>query len=127
MAFAAYHPTFADQIRRERQRPAMPAELAFCLLPGKPEDGTRVSPLACADLPALARAIHRRRGQRGLELWDAPLRLGHEAEARAGVTVWILGDDGQRRECLGWAWLDGRGRDALAAALGAAQPQAVEF
>jgi len=111
----------ADAIRRDYRRPAASGE-RFALLT-RPECA-EVKPLAYSGLTDLARAIHRRRAGRGIELVDAPLRLRGEATNREGVSVYALGEDAQRRDFIGWAWADGAGREALRGALLAIEPVA---
>lgn len=64
--------------------------------------------------------IHSRRGERSIELEEAT--LAWRDGTFTGVTVWLRDSDGLRSGFLGYAWLGGRGRHALEAALHAAKP-----
>lgn len=67
---------------------------------------------------ALARHIERKRTARAMELVDVEdIEIEGRAGLYTGVQVWTLYPDGGRDECLGWAWLNGRGRDRLEPAL----------
>lgn len=65
--------------------------------------------------------IHRQRGEAGLHPFDAPVEVFGESEPRRGVSIFTT-HEGERSGYLGWAYLDGRGREALMAALDAAKP-----
>jgi hypothetical protein len=82
-------------------------------------------PVAYPALTALARAIHRARGEEPIETADVTLALPGEAAGRAVVGIWTLGDDGGRTRLIGYAWLGGRdhGRERLQAALLALRPR----
>lgn len=112
--------TTAAQARRETCRPALQDDVRYALL--QRPDRWLDKPAAFATIADLAAAIHRRRKDAGLELADAPLRLLGQDESRPGVSIWAQGEDGQRRDYLGWAWVNGAGRQALQAALFAAAP-----
>jgi len=85
-------------------------------------------PMAFHDISALARHLHRRRGQAGLQLQDAALQVsvsqgGWTFERVQGVSVWTLDPVTQDRDrYLGWAWVNGASRITLEAALQAEQP-----
>jgi len=83
-----------------------------------------ISPIAGAkpvgfdDIDALARWIHRQRGEQGLELVETEdLELEGDLEGRTGVHLYTTDAGHDRDRNLGTAWLDGRGRDALTAAI----------
>lgn len=100
-------------------RPFMPADARFALMTDL-QPSTR--PIVFPDLDGLCRAIHRRRGAAGLELVDVTLN-GWRDQPRAAVQIWRRDDLGQRERQLGFAWLDGRDRRALEAALYRQQPR----
>ena len=79
-------------------------------------------PLVLTDLPALARRIHHERGAAGIQLQDFPAPLHTGQDAIDGVSIWTLDASGERSDYLGWAYLDGRDREALQAALDANEP-----
>jgi hypothetical protein len=79
-----------------------------------------------ATLSSLARAIHTARRHRAIQLQDAPLNVRGWGELQ-GVSVYTLSDDGQPQDYIGWAWLDGRPRQALEAALAATMSDAPMF
>lgn len=109
----------------EPYRPAMPDDARFALF----TDPKRADlpPVVFADAHALARSIHRRRGQDPIQLEPVQLRFRNRAEARCkGVSVWTVSEGGDRRAFIGWAWLGGKGRDALQAALDAVLPPVAE-
>ena len=118
---AAPRPLFtASEVRRDIRRPALADGLRYGLI--RRPDRWLEKPVAFATLSDLAAAIHRDRGDAGLELADAPLRTLGQDESRPGVSVWTQGEDGERRDYLGWAWVNGAGRQALQAALFAVAP-----
>ena len=78
-----------------------------------------VKPVAFARLADLAAALHRDRGGAAIQMFEAPLLVFGEDQARTGVSIWTLGEDGGQTRYLGWAWLDGAGHRALRAALDA--------
>lgn len=110
----------AQQIRRDVRRPLLPRSVRFALV-RRPYLGAQ-PPLTFATLSGLVASLHQARGTAGIELQDSFLQLQDEADKRAGVAVWRLGEDGSRTHSLGFAWLDGGGRLALQAALFAARP-----
>ena len=106
----------AAQALLEARKPRLPAGVAYALLqPG------RAKPLAYASLQGLARSLQARRAGRPIELVDqAGVIAGHD-QALPGVSVWILDADGARTDSLGWAYLQGAGRQQLQAAIRAAE------
>lgn len=81
-------------------------------------------PVSCVTLGELARTIHRDRKGAPIEcLDDVTLRIRDWGDVQ-GVAIWTLGEDGGRHRYIGWAWLDGRGRGPLEAALAALVPNA---
>lgn len=117
-------PVTAAEIREDLRRPDLPSAVRYALI-RRPTIGSE-KPVAYPSLPELARAIHRARRGRALQLVNTSLQLRSEAEARDGVSVWTLTDDGHRGDYLGWAWLGGADSRALQAALFAVQPIAAE-
>ena len=109
-----------SHIRAAKRRPSIPSGVRFALI-GRPHRWLE-TPTVFNSAAALAAAIHTARGSAGLQLADAPLRLLGQDESRPGVSVWTLGEDGQRHRYLGWVWLDGGDRHALQAALFALAP-----
>ncbi len=107
-------------IRASLRRPTLADDVRFATI--RTPDRWLAKPLAHSSLDELAGSIHRDRGEAALELADAPLRLLGQDESRPGVSVWTLGEDGQRHRYLGWVWLDGGDRQALQAALFALAP-----
>lgn len=75
---------------------------------------------AFADLSALAKAVHRRRGEQALYLEDQRLVCG--ACAADVVAVYTQDDSGYRSAFLGFAYLAGAGWRTLQAELYALQP-----
>ena len=86
----------------------------------------RSRPLAFADLPALARHIHRERGGRGLQLKPSVASYDRSDTFKA-ITVYFLpeGDAGAPDYAFTVA-IQGRPREALEAALAAANPDIPE-
>ncbi len=102
---AAHHHPAASPADLYRRRPVMPADPA-----AKP----RVFP----DLEALARHIQRERGLQALELVETEdLELQGDPRPRRAVTVFTLDAANDRDRLIGHAYLDGRGRETLQAAL----------
>lgn len=104
-----------------RRRPRMSDDIRYGLMrhPEKPGD----KPVAKPDLAGWADLITRERQGRPILLEDN--RLGFEDRPRDGVTVWLVSPDGDRCGCIGFAYLNGAGREALQAALTRAAPQRV--
>ena len=103
------------------KRPRLPAGVRFALcmdrLLGVHERNPfAVKPWAFASAAELAKSLHRRRAGRELQLLDVSLSIEprrHPDTPVLGVSVWAT-DAGGRREFLGWAYVDGQGRHALA-------------
>lgn len=94
----------------------MTAHARFAFIPR--DDGGELRPVACQDLHALARHIERKRDDHGLELVDADdVEVPGRDALQTGVQVWLLGPHETRLKILGWAWLDGQGRERLEPAL----------
>jgi len=75
-------------------------------------------PFVFADVASMARHIERKRAGRPLQLEDVEdIEIEGRPGLYVGVQVWSLLPDGSRDECLGWAWLNGKGRDRLEPAL----------
>lgn len=75
-------------------------------------------PYVFPNATALARHIERKRDGRPMELVDVEdIEIEGRAGLYTGVQVWTLLPDGSRDDCLGWAWLNGRGRERLEPAL----------
>lgn len=109
-------------------RPHLPPGLRYALLLHAPRmPASLQKPVAFADLAGLARGLHRRRGDAPLQLADVELLTRERRLPARGVAVWVLDPlTGDRRACLGWAYLAGAGRPTLEAALHACQPIAAE-
>ena len=110
----------AAEARKDCRRPALQDDVRFALL--QRPDRWLDKPVTFQTISELAAAIHRRRNDAGLELADAPLRILGQDESRPGVSIWTQGEDGQRRDYIGWAWVNGAGRQALQAAIFEAAP-----
>lgn len=94
----------------------MDAHARFAFVPR--DDGGQLKPVVFPDVHALARHIERKRDDRGLELVDADdVEIPGRDALQTGVQVWLLGPDETRLQILGWAWLNGHGRDRLEPAL----------
>lgn len=79
-------------------------------------------PFVFDDLPALARHIERQRQGQTMQLEDVEhLEFAGSPDLHHGVQVWALDMAGDRDRSLGYAWLDGRGRETLEGALRAAR------
>lgn len=75
-------------------------------------------PFVFPNCAALARHIERKRDGRPMQLVDVEdIEIEGRAGLYTGVQVWTLLPDGSRDECLGWAWLNGQGRERLEPAL----------
>lgn len=103
--------------------PELPAGVRFALLM---TEGRLIAakPLAFESLAGLARSIHRRRGDAGLQLKDTELRVrrhgpaGERDDPRLGVSIWTTDPStGDSRKYLGWAYLRGAGRELLQQAI----------
>lgn len=110
-------PTLARDARAHALRPYLPGEVRFALVTAEPPR----KPFAYDGLAELARAIHRRRDGRPIQLRDQPLRLAGRQDPTPGVQVLILDPIGERTQALGWAFLAGGTRRHLEAALRAAE------
>lgn len=113
---AAYRPrdaALADAIAFFR-RIRMPGDTRFALVryPHNP----LCKPVTYASAQDLARAVHRHRGDAAIQLRDQqPLNIKGWGEVH-GVSIYTV-VDGAERDWIGWAWLDGGGREALERAL----------
>jgi hypothetical protein len=75
--------------------------------------GGRPKPTVFPDVHHLARHIERKREGRVIELVDAEdVEVPGRPGLQTGVQIWTRIDDARDRN-LGWAWLDGHGRDRL--------------
>ena len=92
----------------------------FALCPGA---DLRGRPVAFPDAAALARHIHRARGGERLQLRDGDVSFYDEPQPRRVVEVYVHGETSDRLRLVGRAWLGGRGRESLQAALERVQPQ----
>lgn len=142
-----FHPAYGPEVRaaislfRRPRMPMPPAQAAIArgasdsAQPSEPDRPVRFAlfkeihslarPIVFPDLDALCARIHRDRAGRGIELQDAPLLFRQGEPPVDGVSIWIRTDDGLRGDFLGYAWADGRRRQALEAALYAREPVAV--
>jgi hypothetical protein len=97
----------------------MPADAAYALLPqleGAPK------PCILPSLAALARRIHRLRGQDGLQL--NPTQVRFRDRVRPVTEILAIEEASGRCRRLGFAWHAGRSIEALRAALDEAVPVA---
>ncbi len=114
-----HHPNPA--VRHLRLADTLPDGHAFALIPDAP--GAR--PVACASVGDLARCIHRRRRRDALRLADAPVEFADRTRAMVEIQADEVDDEGHatgRTRLIGHAWLGGRDRRALEAALNAVVP-----
>lgn len=120
---AAHHLTLAPAVpgRATRwSRPDMP-DVRHALFRDL-EPATK--PLRFETLADMARHLERRRDGRQLDLEEVEdLEFRGSDDLHVGVRVWACDAGGDRDECLGVAWLDGRGRDSLTAALLSVRPR----
>lgn len=111
---AAHHHPAAIPADLYRRRPVMPADARYAVLSADPAVKPRVFP----DLEALARHIQRERGLQALELVETEdLEIQGDPQPRRAVTVFTLDAANDRDRLIGHAYLDGRGRETLQAAL----------
>lgn len=108
--------TFIEAAMANARSPRMPSnDVRFALV--REPTNPLAKPVAYPSLGDLARAIQVDRADAPIEIEDqVPLNIRDWGEVM-GVAVWTLGEGGERHRYLGWAWLDGRGRPALKAAL----------
>jgi len=96
-------------------RKPMAADIRFALIPS---DSPHAKPRAFPDIDGLARCVQRERGLDGLDLVEIEDLEFQGSPARCrGVQIWTTDAGNDRDRMLGYAWLDGRGMDALMAAL----------
>ncbi|WP_298699207.1 hypothetical protein [uncultured Brevundimonas sp.] len=105
-----------------RKGPVMADDVRFALIPRLCPATQRldpaVKPLIFADADQLARAIQRRRDLRAIDMVDVEdIQLPDRAGPTRAVEVWALDAGNDRDGLIGYAYLDGRGQDALRAAL----------
>lgn len=112
----AFYGAAVQQALSTFRSPMMPPDIRFALV--REPRRANAKPVAMATLPALARAIHASRGQRAIQLQDAPLNVQGWGELQ-GVSIFTLSEAGEPQTYIGWAWLDGRPRQSLEAALAA--------
>lgn len=97
-----------------RRRYRMSHDVCFAILTANPAD----KPKAFPDLEALARHIQRERGLQALELVEIEdLEIDGDTQNRRAVSVFALDAGNDRDRLIGHAYLDGKGRDVLQAAL----------
>lgn len=100
--------------RRYRMSPINGDPVRFAILTANPAD----KPKAFPDLEALARHIQRERGLQALELVEVEdLEIDGDTQNRRAVSVFALDAGNDRDRLIGHAYLDGKGRDVLQAAL----------
>ncbi|MBW8815561.1 MAG: hypothetical protein JF588_19240 [Caulobacterales bacterium] len=97
--------------------PTLPVDAPFALLP---ELGPFARPVILPSLAALARRIHRLRGDDGLELRHATVLF--RDRGRTVTEVLAIEEASGRRRRIGFAWHAGRPWEALQAALDAERP-----
>ncbi|MNS63784.1 hypothetical protein D3C72_968880 [compost metagenome] len=113
------HPAPPPRARRAptRRKPDMP-RFPYALLPRL--DAT-TKPFGFHTLPELAAHIERERADQVLQIEDVDtLQFRDVPGLHDGVEIWTLDIDNSRDRLIGYAWLGGRGRDALQPALYAA-------
>lgn len=92
----------------------MSQDVRFAILTANPADKPRAFP----DLEALARHIQRERGLQALELVEVEdLEIDGDTQNRRAVSIFALDAGNDRDRLIGHAYLDGKGRDVLQAAL----------
>lgn len=97
-----------------RRRFRMSHDVRFAILTANPAD----KPKAFPDVEALARHIQRERGLQALELVEVEdLEIDGDTQNRRAVSVFALDAGNDRDRLIGHAYLDGKGRDVLQAAL----------
>ncbi len=97
-----------------RRRYRMSHDVRFAILTANPAD----KPKAFPDVEALARHIQRERGLQALELVEVEdLEIDGDTQNRRAVSVFALDAGNDRDRLIGHAYLDGKGRDVLQAAL----------
>ncbi|WP_404419170.1 hypothetical protein [Brevundimonas vesicularis] len=97
-----------------RRRHRMSQDVRFAILTANPAD----KPKAFPDVEALARHIQRERGLQALELVEIEdLEIDGDTQNRRAVSVFALDAGNDRDRMIGHAYLDGKGRDVLQAAL----------
>lgn len=118
--FPAPAPRNQSGARRALQcrKPDMP-RFPYALLPRL--DAT-TKPYGFTALADLANHIERQRGDQSLQIEDVEtLEFRDVPGLHDGVEIWTLDLDGSRDRLIGYAWLSGKGRDALQPALYAAR------
>lgn len=104
------------------RRPDLPAGVRYALLL-REEQRVGGKPMAFNSLGGLARSIHRRRAEAGLQLADTELCVRDADRPRQGVSIWTTDPStGEARKFLGWAYLGGSGRELLQAAIRENEP-----
>lgn len=102
-----------------RWRPVVPAHARYAVI--APDRST--PPRTFLSRDALARWIHRQRGDQPLDMVETEdLELEDDMEGRLGVHLYTLDAGHSRDRNLGTAWLDGRGLETLKAALRRTDP-----
>jgi hypothetical protein len=106
-------PATAIEARAHACRPSLPADVRFALVVAPPP----AKPFAYATLGELARAIHRRRQGRAIQLFNQSAHLALREDAVRGVRISLIDPIGERTTTLGWAYLGGFARQTLERAL----------
>jgi hypothetical protein len=105
------------------RQPLFPTGWDYVLFVPRDEHGAARLPVVFLGLGVMANSIHLRREGHGLQLQDAKMHMRGENEARDGVSIWLLDpESGDRRACLGWAYVNGASRVTLEGALREAKP-----
>ncbi|WP_426043673.1 hypothetical protein [Caulobacter sp. DWR3-1-2] len=115
----AHHGPFVAHAIAHFRRPRIPADTRFALI-RKPLEPLE-KPVAFETLAQLVAAIHRERGDAGLQMFDAEIHVFGEDEPRQGVSLFAT-EEGDSARYLGWVYLEGRGVHALRRALDVARP-----
>ncbi|MGQ2989492.1 MAG: hypothetical protein ACT6RD_03485 [Brevundimonas sp.] len=84
----------------------------------KKADASDANPSEFATLAQLAARIERKRADRAIQLEEVEnLEFQGDRRLHVGVQVWALDMANEKDELIGLAWLDGKGRSPLDAAL----------
>lgn len=98
------------------RRPAMAEGTRYALV--REPDNSIAKPSVFGDLHHLARAIHRDRNGAPIQMVESDLLFQGEETPRKGVNVWTLDPFSMdRKDFLGWAYLNGGDRFLLLAAM----------
>lgn len=95
-------------------RPAVPAHARYAVISPNPSG----PPQTFLSVDALARWVHRQRGDQGLDMVETEdLELEDDMQGRLGIHLYTLDAGNSRDRNLGTAWLNGAGLEVLKGAL----------